>query len=407
MSHLTRTRKILSSVEVLSPRARLARLVLSAALCGTMAATTAAGQSTPPAPAPDLKTHIANLSSLDFPTRTNAARMIRRAPAAEAAPALAQAAAKHADEFVRYRALIVLSSFNDRGTAALVRGLLTDRNDRVREVAYKWLEANPDPGLTPTLLASLQTEQAEFVRPALVGALAALGDNPQVQRALLAEVPRGLDFFRSAVIDALGRHRAEYAVDAIAAVAPLEGPLQDDAILALGRIGGPRAAAALAKIANPRADLVLTVRGAQCLLGDRCDAAIKQLVGSAAAPGAATTVVRAAVAALAAIAATRNDAATAALVGLADRGVAVRDQVMLGFATVAVRNPDHLIGWMDMAPGPVRTAATQLLKEGFEDQEDDFGEEQFFAAARAAYWKAGEGTSGRALAAALIQALDF
>ena len=39
--------------------------------------------------------------------------------------------------------------------------------------------------------------------------------------------------------------------------------------------------------------------------------------------------------------------------------------------------------------------------------EDDFGEEQFFAAARAAYWKAGEGTSGRALAATLIQALDF
>jgi HEAT repeat protein len=405
MSHLTRTRKILSSVEVLSPRARLARLAVSAVLCGAMTATTAAAQSA--AAAGDLKTHIANLSSLDFPTRMNAARMIRRAPAAEAAPALAQAAAKHADEFVRYRALIVLSSFNDRGTAALVRGLLTDRNDRVREVAYKWLEANPDPALAPTLLASLQTEQAEFVRPALVGALAALGDSPQVQRALLAEVPRGLDFFRSAVIDALGRHRAEYAVDAIAAVAPLEGPLQDDAILALGRIGGARAAAALAKVANPRADLALTVRGAQCLLGNRCDAAITQLVDSAAAAGASAAVIRAAITALSAIAAARNDAATAALVGLAGRGTVVRDHVMLGFATVAVLNPDHVIGWIGMAPGAVQTAATQLLKEGFEDLEDDFGEEQFFAAARAAYWKAGEGTSGRALAATLIQALDF
>jgi hypothetical protein len=405
MSHLTRTRKTLSSVDVLSPRARLARLAMSAVLCGATVVSTAAAQSAPPAG--DLKTHIANLSSLDFPTRMNAARMIRRAPAAEAGPALAQAVAKHADEFVRYRALIVLSSFNDRGTAALVRGLLADRNDRVREAAYKWLEANPDPTLAPTLLASLQTEQAEFVRPALVGALAALGDSPQVQRALLAEVPRGLDFFRSAVIDALGRHRAEYAVDAIAAVAPLEGPLQDDAILALGRIGGGRAAAALARVANPRGDLALTVRGAQCLLGDRCDAAIKQLVDSAGATGASAPVIRAAVTALSAIAATRNDAATAALVGLAARGTAVRDHVRLGFATVAVRNPDHVIGWIGMASDPVQTAATQLLKEGFEDLEDDFGEEQFFAAARAAYWKAGEGTSGRALAATLIQALDF
>ena len=97
--------------------------------------------------------------------------MIRRAPAAQAVPALAEAVAKHADEFVRYRALIVLSSFNDRGTADLVRGVLKDRNDRLREVAYKWLEEHPEPGLTATLLATLQTEQAEFVRPALVGAL--------------------------------------------------------------------------------------------------------------------------------------------------------------------------------------------------------------------------------------------
>jgi hypothetical protein len=209
------------------------------------------------------------------------------------------------------------------------------------------------------------------------------------------------------VIDALGRHRAEYAVDAVAAVAPLEGPLQDDAILALGRIGGARATAALAKITNAPVDLALTVRGAQCLLGDRCEAAIKQLVDSAAAPGASSAVVRASVTALSAIAASRNDAATTALVGLAGRGAGVRDQVTLGFATVAVRNPDHVIGWLDMAPDPVRTAATQLLKEGFEDLEEDFGEEQFFAAARAAYWKAGEGTSSRALAATLIQALDF
>ena len=36
---------------------------------------------------------------------------------------------------------------------------------------------------------------------------------------------------------------------AIAAVAKLQGPLQDDAVLALGRIGGPRALATLTSLA--------------------------------------------------------------------------------------------------------------------------------------------------------------
>lgn len=400
MSHLPPSRKTLSSADV--PR-RLSLAV--AAFLLVLAVDAGAGQSTPAAA--DLKTHIANLSALEFPTRSDAARMIRRAPATQAVPALAEAVAKHPDEFVRYRAFIVLSSFNDRGTPDLARGLLKDRNDRLREAAYKWLEANPDPALTAALLASLQTEQAEFVRPALVGALAALGSNPQVQRALLAEITRGLDFFRSAVIDALGRHDAEYAVDAIAGVAVLDGPLQDDSILAVGRIGGARSAAALAKIAGPPADLALTIRGAQCLLGERCESTIKALSDAAGAAGASASIVRAAVTALAAIAASSNDPATAALVGLAARGGLVRDEAMLGFATVAVRNPDHAIRWIDVAPAPVQSAAIELLKEGFEDLEEDFGEEQFFAAARAAYWKAADGTSSRTLAATLIQALEF
>jgi hypothetical protein len=401
MSHLPLSRRIRSSAD-----ADPLRLLLAfASLVLALSAPAAAAQSA--APPANLKTQIGSLSSLDFPTRMNAARLIRRVPAAEAVPVLTEAVAKHPDEFVRYRALIVLSSFNDRGTADLVRGLLRDRNDRLREVAYKFLEAHPDPALTTTLLAALQTEQAEFVRPALVGALAALGDNPQVQKALLAETTRGLDFFRSAVIDALGRHRGAYAVDAIAGVAALEGPLQDDAILALGRIGGARASAALARIAKPTADLAQTIRGAQCLLGEQCDATLKGLVDAAAAPNASSAVVRAAVTALAAIAASRNDQATAALVTLANRAGNVREQAMLGFATVAVRNPDHVIGWIDMAPQNLRTAAIALLKDGFEELEEDFGEEQFFAAARAAYWKASDGSATRTVAATLIEKLEF
>src|SRR6185436_2327052 len=110
--------------------------------------------------------------------------------------------------------------------------------------------AHPDPGMVPTLLSSLQTEEAEFVRPAVVSALAALGEDARVQRALLGEIGRGLDFFRGAVIEALGRRHAAYALDAIGAVAKLQGPLQDDAVIALGRIGGPRAIAVLTSIAS-------------------------------------------------------------------------------------------------------------------------------------------------------------
>ncbi len=361
----------------------------------------------PAAPSPGLATHIANLASLDYPTRQTAARLIRRAPAADAVAVLTATVERHADEFVRYRAFVILSSFNDPATGKLVRALLNDRNDRLREAAYMWLELNPDPGLASMLLAALQTEQAEFVRPALVGALAALGSSPAVQRALVTETSRGLDFFRGAVIDALGRHRATYAADAIAGVAALEGPLQDDAVTALGRIGGARATAALAALKSASSDVTLAVRAAQCLAGQPCEAAIKLLVDSATAQGVSGATMRAAVNALAALASDGNTAATAALVSLAagDRGI--RDQAAIGLGTAAVRNPGHLISWLDAAPDGTRAAAFDLLRDGFEDLEEDFGEEQFFAAVRASYWKAAEGSPSRAMAAALIEKLQF
>ena len=76
---------------------------------------------------------------------------------------------------------------------------IDDANDRLREVAYAWLEANPEPPLAPKLIAKLETEVSEFVRPSLVRALAALGSDPKVQAALLKDVTRGEDIFRSAI----------------------------------------------------------------------------------------------------------------------------------------------------------------------------------------------------------------
>ena len=360
------------------------------------------------APAGDLAVNISRLSALDYSTRMNAARAIRRLPAADAVPALVQAVQKHTDEFVRYRAFVLLSSFNDRGTGDLVRGLLRDANDRLREVAYKWLEGHPDPAMAPVLLNSLQTEEAEFVRPAMVSALAALGDDMRVQRALLGEIGRGLDFFRGAVIDALGRRRAAYAIDGVAAVAKMQGPLQDDAVIALGRIGGPRALAVLKPLADsPPPALALTLVAAQCLAGEGCDTAIKTIVSSVTAPSAGAAVIRAGLSGLTAIAAGGSQAATGALMAIAERGGVLRDQSAIGIGTVAVMNSDFMLGWLDRMPQASRDAAITLLKDGFDDLEEDFGEEQFFAATRAAYWTAADGSATRSLSSLLIQRLEF
>ena len=368
----------------------------------------------------DLKTLIGNLASLDYITRTHAARLVRRADAAAAVPALAEAVRRHPDEFVRHRAFVLLTAFNDRGTPALVGELLRDRNDRLREASYKWLEDHPEPRLTDTLLAALQSEQAEFVRPALIGALAALDDSTPVQRALVAEATRGLDLFREAVIESLGRQRAAYAAATIADISKLDGPLRTSAMLALGRIGGPTAQAALKELAIASGDDVQTLRAAMCLAGEGCEEALKALtqVAGSATPAAAMRAAMAALSAMgigpAAAAAGKPaagvspaDAATAAIVSLGARGGAVRDQAAIAFSAIALRRPDSIVAWLDASPESVRTAAVDLMKEGFERLEEDYAEEQFYAAARAAYWKGADGSATRTMAAALIQRLEF
>lgn len=355
--------------------------------------------------APDLKQNIANLASLDFPVRMQAARLIRRTPESQAVPALVEAARRDSNEFVRYRALVLLTAFNDRGTRGLMRDVIRDRNDRVREVAYKWLERNPEPQLAATLVASLQTEESEFVRPALVGALAALGSDPAVQRAMTGEIGRGFDFFRSAVIDALGRHRAVYAVDGIAATSQLEGPLQDDAVLALGRIGGTRATTALNEFTSGTPEATQMMHGVRCLIGEMCAQHIAALVSASNDIRAST--VRGAVDALEAVAQNRNEAALSALHALGARQSEIRERVAVAVASVALRQPDWVVEWIDKADEATETSAITMLKDGFDSLEEDFDEEQFFAAVRAGYWRATDGSAARALATTLIQRLEF
>jgi hypothetical protein len=163
-------------------------------------------------PTTNLRASIDNLGKFDDATRTAAAKAVRRAPAAQAVPALIEAASSHTDGYVRFRALVLLSGFNDPRAREVMSSALDDPNDRLRTVAYGYFEHNLENGMAARLLKKLDSEDGEFVRPALTRALAAYGDEPDVRKALTALVMRGQDVYRGAVIEALGDYHAAYAI---------------------------------------------------------------------------------------------------------------------------------------------------------------------------------------------------
>jgi HEAT repeat protein len=357
-----------------------------------------------------LKAAIDKLGNLDYATRTNASRLVRRTPATQAVPALLQAVAEHADGYVRYRALVLLTGFNDPRTKAAMRESMASPNDRLRTVAYSFLEHNPDPAMVPALISALDKEQAEFVRPALVRALAAHGSDSRVQQVLVRDVGRGEDFFRGAVIEALGDYKAQYAIDAITTIAKLDGPLQDDSALALGRIGDKRSLETLAGLQRtaPKSRQP-SIAAAICLLGVNCDSHEPYLVDTLKFgdknPG-FQELLRAAAAGLGALAINgRPSAATA----LFDVGIPSRDPtrapVALALAAVALRNTSLMLKILESRPD--RPVAIALVAEGFDMLEEDLDKERFFAFVRRSYWSAGEGTATKALMQSLIGSLDF
>src|SRR6266536_2454105 len=196
----------------MTPRlARVSRLYVLCFLCLLGARPSLAQEPSTPqsVTAAQLQAAIDKLGNLDYATRTAASRTVRRTPVAQAVPTLMRAVSDHADGYVRYRALVLLTGFNDPRAKDSMREAINSPNDRLRAVAYSFFEHNPDP-------------------------------------AMLREVGRGEDFFRSAVIESLGDYKAQYAVDALIALSKLDGPLQDDAALALGKIGDKRALETLA-----------------------------------------------------------------------------------------------------------------------------------------------------------------
>src|ERR1700737_347836 len=106
-------------------------------------------------------------STAAFTTRMNAARALRRAPAPAVTPALLHAVESNSNAYVRFRALVLLTAFNDSRTPAVMRDIVTNPNDRLRTVAYEYYEHHPSAEMIPALLQALDREDSEFVRPAL------------------------------------------------------------------------------------------------------------------------------------------------------------------------------------------------------------------------------------------------
>lgn len=402
----------LLGVETPRPHGRWFALMIVAVMAvmsGTSGRELTASQETARS-APTLTTAIAALGHLDYDTRTAAARLVRRSDGAQAVPALLKAAAEHADGYVRFRALVLLTGFDDPRTDAAMREALTSPNDRLRTVAYHFFERRPDPKLVPTLLAALESEIAEFVRPALVRALAAHGTDARVQAALVRDVGRGEDLFRSAVIEALGEHRAAYAIDPIVATATLDGPLQDDAVLALGRIGDQRVLKVLSELQGvaPQ-ERQPAIAAAICLLGVNCDSHEAFLVRTLRYTEkhlGFQPLLRSAATGLAALAVSGRESA---LMSLFEIGIPSRDPtrapMALAVATVALRNARLMLTMLGSLPD--RKAALTLLAEGFDMLEEDLEKERFFALARRTYWASAEGSLGRMVMERLIADLDF
>lgn len=360
--------------------------------------------------AANVKAAIDQLGNLDYTTRTDASRTVRRAPADIAVPALVDAVNAHKDGYVRFRALVLLSGFNDSRAKPVALAHLVDPNDRVRATAYAWFETHPAPDAVPVMLKALEREESEFVRPSLTRALAASADDPKVRDAMKMLVNRGEDFFRAEVIDALGDYRATYVFPELVKVAQNEGPLQDDAVLALGKMGDKRAMETFAALQRtaPR-DVQPSIAAAICLLGVNCPAHLgylgETLRFGIKNPG-FQELLRPAVVGLGALAAREN---AEALQLLFDEGIPSRDParapIALALGTVAVRNPQFMVASLEKQQN--LDGSIDLLREAFDMLEEDYDKEQFYVAVRKVYWQAAQGSPTRRVAGVLIQKLDF
>ena len=392
---------------------KLASALFALLLCTATALTQ---QPVPPASGRDgvtgeqVKAAIGRLGNLEFAERTEAARTVRRAGAAVAVPQLSEAARSHKDGYVRFRALVLLSGFNAPNTREVMTSVLTDKNDRLRAVAYAYFAHHTDPLALPRLLEALAHEESEFVRPALTRAIVAHGTDPRARETVIALIMKGQDFFRSAVIEAVGDYKIAYAFTPLTEIAKLDGPLQDDAVIALGKTGEKRALETFAALQRTAPKTVQpAIAAAICLLGVNCASHLGYLVESlkfGIAEIGYQELVRNSASGLAALAVNGTEEAATTLIEL---GSPTRDParaaIALALGTVALRNTRLLLKVIEQQADPA--PALELLREAFDMLEEDFEEERFFALVRRTYWQAAAGSPTRKTAEALIRKLEF
>ena len=359
-----------------------------------------------------LRESVDQLGDFDYAVRMEASRAVRRATPELAVPVLLDAARRHEDSYVQFRAIVLLYGFGDPSVRDAFEEALDSPNDRVRAAAYDYFEHAPDPSLVPKLLAALDAETSEFVRPALVRALAAHDDDEAVGRRLVRDIDRGEGYFRGAVIEALGDRGAEYAIEPLIRIAAEDGPLQDDALLALGKIGNRRAVGAVSAVrADASETLQPVVSAAACLLGIDCASQLRYVIdvlryAAQASEGSSQALLRSAASGLAALAAHGDRVALDALfeVGFTSSGPA-RSPIALALGTVALRTPDVVRAALEDRIKP--DAELLLLREAFDMLDEDFAEERFYILMRRAYWDAAEGSHERRVAEAAIRVLEF
>ena len=385
-------------------------VVLVLAVLLTAAVAVAQERGPTPVSPEEIQQAIGKLGDLDYPVRMGAGRTIRRAPAAQVVPALLQAVTEHADGYIRYKALVLLTGFSDPRTVDAMREAMVSPNDRLREVAFAYFEQFPEPALAPRMLAALDKEEGEFVRPALIRGLAAVHKEPKVTEILIRDAGRGVDFFRSTVIEALGDYRIAAAVARLTEIAKIDGPLQDDAATALGKIGDKSALGALAELQRTASkESQPAIAAAICLMGANCAAHIgyleKTLTFADTYPG-YQDLLRGAAAGLGNVARQGNDESLGILfrVGIPSQDP-VRAPVTLALGLVALRNTPLMLKALEAHAD--QAGAIGILAEAFDMLEEDLEEERFFVAVRRAYWSAPDGSATRKLCERLITKLDF
>ena len=346
----------------------------------------------------ELRAAVDQLGDFDYAVRMESSRTLRRADPVVVVPILVEALRSHADSYVQFRSIVLVYGFDLPRRRAVFDDALESANDRVRAAAYEYFEQFPSHAVVPKLVAALDTETSEFVRPYLVRALAANDDTKDVQDRLIRDIERGEGYFRGAVIEALGDYGAEYAVDALIDIASEDGPLRDDALLALGKIGDSRAVGSLAAVqADADETLQPVVSAAACLLDVDYESQFRyvaDMLGYSAqtVDGDNQALLRSAASGLAALAIAGNRDAIEVLF---DTGVTASDQARAPIAiligTVAFRNPaivrHALVGrstrTQDPSSGP--EDELMLLRDAFDLLDEDFAEERFYVLMRSDY----------------------